>query len=98
MIAISPLDDNRMLSALATIRARGVDLAVIETIATAATQPASPAGEIARRIIELERSQVRDHFAHRGVPIVAWREGESLEVPLNALAIWRRRAHMRVSR
>ena len=32
VIAISPLEDPRMLNALATIRARGVDLAVIETI------------------------------------------------------------------
>ena len=32
VVAISPLEDPRMLEALATIRARGVDLAVIETV------------------------------------------------------------------
>ena len=71
VIAITALDDARMLRALATIRARGVDLAVLETIGPRPTRIVSPAGEIASRIIELERMELRDHFARRGVPVVA---------------------------
>jgi uncharacterized protein (DUF58 family) len=98
VIAITALDDARMLRALATIRARGVDLAVLETIGPRPTRIVSPAGEIASRIIELERMELRDHFARRGVPVVAWRDGEPLEAPLGALAAWRRRARGRVAR
>jgi uncharacterized protein (DUF58 family) len=98
VIAISPLDDPRMLSALATIRARGVDLAVIETIGAPPTKALSSAGYLAARLIELERNETRDNLSHRGVPVIAWREGESLETALGALVAWRRRARGRVVR
>jgi len=91
VLAISPLEDPRMVIALATIRARGVDLAVIET-AGHGPPPPSAAGKVAARIIELERTDMRDNFVRRGVPVVSWRDGESLEMPLAALAAWRRRA------
>ena len=38
---------------------------------------------------------MRDGFGRRGVPIVAWRDGDSLEAPLAALAVWRRQARGR---
>jgi uncharacterized protein (DUF58 family) len=98
VIAISPLDDPRMLNALATIRARGVDLAVIETIGPLRATQLSAAGELAARLIELERIEMRENLGHRGVPVVQWRDGESLEAALAALAIWRRRARGRVVR
>jgi uncharacterized protein (DUF58 family) len=98
VVAITALEDARMLRALATIRARGVDLAVIETMGPRQTRPMSPAGEIASRLIELERVEMRDNFARRGVPVVSWRDDESLEAPLGALATWRRRARGRVAR
>ena len=97
VVAISPLEDPRMLSALAAIRARGVDLAVIETAGHNRTA-ASGAGRTAARIIELERADMRANFVRRGVPVVAWRDGESLEVPLAALAAWRRRARRPAAR
>jgi len=97
VVAISPLDDSRMLNALATIRARGVDLAVIETVG-GPEEPSSPAGEIASRLLELDRAEMRRQFGRRGVPVVAWRDGEPLEAPLSALATWRRRARGRAVR
>jgi uncharacterized protein (DUF58 family) len=97
VVAISPLEDPRMLGALAAIRARGVDLAVIETAGHNRTA-ASGAGRTAARIIELERADMRANFVRRGVPVVAWRDGESLEVPLAALAAWRRRARRPAAR
>jgi len=98
VLAISPLEDARFLNALATIRARGLDLAVIETIRRSASKPASAAGELATRIVKLERAETRNNFARRGVPVVGWREAESLEVPLMALASWRARARRRPMR
>ena len=95
VIAISPLEDPRMLNALGTIRARGVDLAVIETISRPPARPASASGELAARLIELERAEMRANFGRRGIPVVGWRDGESLETPLAALAVWRRRARGR---
>jgi len=98
VIAVSPLDDPRVLAALATIRARGVDLAVIETIGPPPAGRLTAAGSLALRLTELERVETRDNFARRGVPVVAWREGEPLEAALGALVTWRRRARGRVLR
>ncbi len=97
VLAISPLDDRRMLNALAAIRARGVDLSVIETVAPR-TSSLSEAGEIAARLIELERAEVRANLTRRGVPVVAWHDGEPVEVALGALFTWRRRARRRPGR
>jgi len=97
VVAISPLEDARMLNALATIRARGVDLAVIETVGDPA-KPRTKAGDLAARVINLERVGMRENFRRRGVPVISWREDESLEIPLHALAAWRRRARRRTSR
>lgn len=97
VIALSPLEDTRMLHALAAIRAKGVDLAIIET-SVARVIPVSEASELAARIIALERAEMRRSFARRGVPVIFWREGDSLEVPLGALALWRRRARRRAAR
>jgi hypothetical protein len=87
-----------MLNALATIRARGIDLAVVETIGCRPGGAMSAAGVLAARLIELERAEMRDNFGRRGVPIVGWHDDESLEAPLAALATWRRRARRRVAR
>jgi uncharacterized protein (DUF58 family) len=86
-----------MLNALATIRARGVDLAVIETVGDPA-KPRTKAGDLAARVINLERVGMRENFRRRGVPVISWREDESLEIPLHALAAWRRRARRKASR
>jgi uncharacterized protein (DUF58 family) len=98
VIAISPLEDPRMLNALAAIRVRGVDLAIVETIGGRPRGVRSAAGVLAAWLIELERAEMRDNFGRRGVPIVSWHENESLEAPLAALATWRRRARRRLVR
>jgi uncharacterized protein (DUF58 family) len=96
VLAISSLEDQRMLHAVAAIRARGVDLAIVETRPAPEARPLSLSGELARRILELERAETRDAFARRGVPVVAWQDGEPLEAALLALASWRRRARGRM--
>ena len=78
--------------------ARGVDLAIIETIGPGPVRPKSTAGDLAARLIDLERVGLRESFARRGVPVVGWHKDESLEAPLQALATWRRRARGRVAR
>jgi uncharacterized protein (DUF58 family) len=98
VLALSPLDDPRAIQALAAIRARGVDLAVIETPGPDANDLPTPAGELARRIIRLEREELRTNFARRGVAVVPWPEAEPLESTLASLAAWRRHARGRVAR
>jgi uncharacterized protein (DUF58 family) len=98
VVAISPLDDPRMLTALASVRARGVDLAVIETVGASAARTLSAAGQLATRLAALEHNETRENLSRRGIPVIAWREGESLERALGALVSWRRRARGRVVR
>jgi uncharacterized protein (DUF58 family) len=98
VIAISPLEDPRLLNALATIRARGVDLAVIEPTGPRRAASSAATRSVAGRIIDLERAEMRLGFGRRGVPIVAWQDGDSLEAPLAALAVWRRQARGRGAR
>jgi uncharacterized protein (DUF58 family) len=98
VIALSPLEDARMVKALATIRARGVDLAVIETRASPPKKPLSASGELAHRLLRLEHAELRDGLARKGVPVVLWHDGEALEASLGALATWRRRTRGRVLR
>lgn len=97
VVALTPLDDQRVVHALAALRSRGVDLAIVETGAPGDTAPDTVSGRLARRILELEREELRGHFARRGVPVVPWAEGEPLEVVLGSLGAWRRRANARVA-
>ena len=61
-----------MLNALATIRARGVDLAVLETIGAPPAKALSAAGNLALRLIELERIEIRGNFEP------PWRSGHRM--------------------
>lgn len=98
VIALSPLEDPRAIEALATIRSRGVDLAVIETAVRRLLAGQTPAATLAARIIAMERAELRDRFSRRGVPVVTWEDGEPLQGVLIAMAAWRRRARGHAAR
>jgi uncharacterized protein (DUF58 family) len=93
VVAISPLADERMLAALADLRARGVDLAVIDVSPMAFVRPpAGEVGELAYRLWRLQREHVRSRHRAMGVPVVEWVHGRPVDEALARLREVRRYA------
>jgi len=93
IVAISPLLDERALTTLLDLRARGFDLIVVEV----SPLPFGLAGRgererLAHRIWQLKRGALRSHFRRAGVPIVEWRAPAPLEAALAEVGAFRRRA------
>lgn len=93
VLAISPLRDERFLSALADVRARGHDVVVVE----ASTPPRRiepgdpPQLEAATRLLRMEREDLHRRLWERGIAIVPLYPGESLEPALANLRLARRK-------
>ncbi len=93
MLAISPLLDERALTTLLDLRARGFDLIVIEV----SPVPFAPAAkgereELAHRLWQLKRETLRARYRRVGVPVVEWQEGVPLEAALAEVGAFRRQA------
>ena len=93
VVAISPLADPRMLEALADLRARGVDLAVIDVSPLPFVPP--PGGELgalAYRLWRMQREQLGSRYRAMGVPVVEWTKGQPVDEVLAKLREVRRYA------
>ena len=88
VLALTPLFDNRTARALLDLRGRGYDLIVIEV---APPEPGGPREDapLAERLWRLSREALRWQFAEAGVPVVTWREGDPLAVPLEEVNSFR---------
>lgn len=92
VVALTPLLDERSAEVLSELRGRGLDLAVVEVSPVPFAPPApGELGELAHRLWRLERTALRRRFSSRGVPVVAWHDGQPLE-PVLAEVIASRRA------
>jgi uncharacterized protein (DUF58 family) len=93
VLALTPLADERALAALAALRARGFDLAVVDVSATGRT-PASSGelGELAHRLWVLRHEGLRARYRRLGVPVVQWDGLEPLAGSLAELREARRYA------
>jgi uncharacterized protein (DUF58 family) len=93
VIALTPLADDRALAALAALRARGFDLAVVDVSATARTPPAAgELGRLAHRLWVLRHEGLRARYLRLGVPVVRWDGVEPLAGALSQLREARRYA------
>jgi uncharacterized protein (DUF58 family) len=90
VIALTPLLDNRTGAALLDLRARGYDLIVVEVspLELVAPPPGSSL-ELAYRLWRLAREALRWRYEQVGVPVVTWREGVPLAVPLEEVNAFR---------
>ena len=91
VLALTPLLDARSAAALLDLRARGFDLVVVEVSPVPFVQPGTD--ELARlsyRLWRLSRETLRARYERAGVPVVEWREGVPLNVPLEEVAAFRR--------
>jgi uncharacterized protein (DUF58 family) len=95
VVALSPLLDERAVSALLNVRGRGFDLVVIEISPLRFLPPAeSLMAETAQRIWRLRREALRGRFERAGVPIVVWDEERPLAAALEEVTAFRQHARM----
>ena len=86
VLALSPLIDDRAITALTDIAARGFPLVVIDTLPVDRIEPMeSPEGELAHRVWCMKREMVRKSFIDAGVPVVAWSGETGIEAALSHL-------------
>lgn len=92
VIALSPLLDERTVHALADIRARGYDLAIVELEPTEyLPQPRDESERIARRVWTLEREHIRSRFEQQGVAVAPWKAEDPFPVAILRADLFRRR-------
>ena len=73
VLALTPLSDARMRTALVDLRARGVDLAVVDVSPLPfVARPRGELGDLAWRVWRLQREQVGSQYRAMGVPVVEW--------------------------
>jgi uncharacterized protein (DUF58 family) len=90
VLALTPLLDNRTAAALLDLRARGYDLIVVEVSPFELVTPDPGSSlELAHRLWRLSREALRWRYEQVGVPVVTWREGEPLAVPLEEVNAFR---------
>ncbi len=93
VLALSPLLDDRVLDALADLRARGFDLAIVDVSPFAVVEPLpNEGGELAFRLWRLWRSTLHDRYRQLGIPVVEWTEGVDIVSALEEVRSYRRRA------
>jgi uncharacterized protein (DUF58 family) len=97
VIALTPLLDERSVRALVDLRARGIDLAVVEISPVSFVSPGlGELDELAHRLWLLRRDALRSSFMRMGVPVVEWRKDAPLQAALEEVRTFRR--HARVTR
>ena len=97
VIALSPLLDERSVGALADLRARGFDLAVVEISPVPFVRPGGgELDDLAHRLWLLRRDALRSSYLQLGVPVVEWRHGMPLQAAHEEVRTFRR--HARVTR
>jgi uncharacterized protein (DUF58 family) len=93
VVALSPLLDDRAVTTLLDLRARGFDLAVIEVSPISfASSAEGEREELAYRLWHMKREALRARYERVGVPIVEWRAGMPLEAALAEVGAFRRQA------
>jgi uncharacterized protein (DUF58 family) len=93
VVALTPLLDRRSVGALLDLRRRGFDLAVVEIDPAPYVDPGEDELErLAFRLWRLRREALRSEYERVGVPVVPWREGESLQAALEEVRSFRRGA------
>jgi uncharacterized protein (DUF58 family) len=93
VLALTPLLDARSAAAMLDLRARGYDLVVVEVSPVHFVQPGSDdLSRLSYRVWTLSREALRARYERAGVPVVEWREGVPLNVPLEEVSAFRRYA------
>lgn len=99
VLAISPLVDERMRAAIATLRARRLDVAVVEIPLHLGHDFASTwSGRVALELYGMQRQVMRDRFLAWGVAIVPFDVEWGVEATIQQVDAYRRQARVRMHR
>ena len=95
VVALTPLLDDRAVTALLDLRARGFDLVVVEVSPEPfLAPPADEVQRVARRLWRLRREAMRGRFERAGVPVATWDDERALAVALEEVTSFRRHARL----
>jgi uncharacterized protein (DUF58 family) len=95
VLALTPLLDDRAVTALLDLRARGFDLVVVEISPEPfLAPPSSDVQRVARRLWRLRREALRGRFERAGVPVATWDDERGLAVALEEVTSFRRHARL----
>jgi uncharacterized protein (DUF58 family) len=93
VLALTPLSDARMRTALVDLRARGIDLAVVDVSPLPfVARPRGELGDLAWRMWRLQREQVGSQYRSMGVPVVEWESDRPVDEVLAQIREVRRYA------
>ena len=95
VVAVTPLLDERSLSALVDLRGRGHDLVVLEISPEPYVEPGpAETDELALRLWRLQRGDMRARLERLGVAVTTLDGDTSLESALEGVRAYRRRARL----
>ena len=95
VVAVSPLLDDRVVEALADLRARRYDVAIVEVSPVAFTQPGEVESErLAHRLWVLRRAEIRARYERLGVAVATWSDDRPLDAVLEGVRAFRRHAQI----
>jgi uncharacterized protein (DUF58 family) len=95
VVAVSPLLDDRVVEALADLRARRYDVAIVEVSPVAFTQPGELESEqLAHRLWVLRRAEIRARYERLGVAVATWSDDRPLDAVLEGVRAFRRHAQI----
>ena len=97
VVAVTPLLDDRAVEALADLRARRYDLAIVEVSPIGFTDPGeSESDRLAHRLWVLRREEIRARYERLGVAVASWSDDAPLDAVLEGVRAFRR--HAQISR
>jgi uncharacterized protein (DUF58 family) len=95
VVALTPLQDERFRRLVVDLRARGVDVVVVEiALEPFVRETPGASGAAGYRLWQLQRGVVRDLLREQGIPVVRWDPAEPLAVPIEEVAAWSRVARV----
>ena len=94
VLAVTPLLDERSISALLDLRARGHDLTVIEVSPEELVGPGPGLDALAFRLWLLQRAALRARLERSGVAVARWSENVPLDAGLEGVRAFRRRGRL----